>query len=95
MHRPLQVTVYSHRLEQLINIRLCRQSQAERGGTAAGGAELEGCGVVTAALLITGHKTGHHAVPRTDAVDDLIIKIGHAPRRKFKVVEKESCRESR
>ena len=31
----------------------------------------------------------------TDAVDDLIIKIGHAPRRKFKVVEKESCRESR
>ena len=24
-----------------------------------------------------------------------IIKIGHAPRRKFKVVEKESCRESR
>ena len=31
----------------------------------------------------------------TDAVDELIIKIGHAPRRKFKVVEKESCRESR
>ena len=31
----------------------------------------------------------------TDAVDDLIVKIGHAPRRKFKVVEKESCRESR
>ena len=31
----------------------------------------------------------------TDAVDDLIIKIGHAPRRKFKVVEKDSCRESR
>ena len=31
----------------------------------------------------------------TDAVDDLMIKIGHAPRRKFKVVEKESCRESR
>lgn len=27
----------------------------------------------------------------TDAVDDLIIKIGHAPKKKFKVVEKESC----
>lgn len=26
----------------------------------------------------------------TDAVDDLIIKIGHAPTKKFKVVEKES-----
>ncbi len=26
----------------------------------------------------------------TDAVDDLIIKIGHAPTKKFKVVEKDS-----
>ncbi len=26
----------------------------------------------------------------TDAVDDLIIKIGHAPTQKFKVVEKDS-----
>ena len=24
----------------------------------------------------------------TDAVDDLIIKIGHAPKKKFKVIEK-------
>ena len=32
----------------------------------------------------------------TDAVDDLIIKFGHAPKRKFKVIEKEKdCRESR
>ena len=33
----------------------------------------------------------------TDAVDDLIIKIGHAPKKKFKVVERKdcSCRESR
>lgn len=32
----------------------------------------------------------------TDAVDDLIIKIGHAPTKKFKVIEKEKdCRESR
>lgn len=27
----------------------------------------------------------------TDAVDDLIIKFGHAPKKKFKVVEKETC----
>lgn len=26
----------------------------------------------------------------TDAVDDLIIKIGHAPTKKFKVVEKDN-----
>ena len=26
----------------------------------------------------------------TDAVDDLIIKIGHAPTKKFKVIEKDS-----
>lgn len=26
----------------------------------------------------------------TDAVDDLIIKIGHAPKKKFKVVEKKT-----
>lgn len=25
----------------------------------------------------------------TDAVDDLIIKFGHAPKKKFKVIEKE------
>lgn len=25
----------------------------------------------------------------TDAVDDLIVKIGHAPKKKFKVIEKE------
>lgn len=31
----------------------------------------------------------------TDAVDDLIIKFGHAPKRKFKVIEKDSGRESR
>ena len=36
-----------------------------------------------------------HEGKSTDAVDELIIKIGHAPSRKFKVVEKESCRESR
>ena len=30
----------------------------------------------------------------TDAVDDLIIKIGHAPRRKFKVVATSSLRSS-
>ena len=34
-------------------------------------------------------KTDLHKENRsTDAVDDLIIKTGHAPRRKFKVVEK-------
>lgn len=26
----------------------------------------------------------------TDAVDDLVIKIGHAPTKKFKVIEKDS-----
>ena len=33
----------------------------------------------------------------TDAVDDLIIKFGYAPKKKFKVVERKdcSCRESR
>ena len=33
----------------------------------------------------------------TDAVDDLIIKVGYAPKKKFKVVERKdcSCRESR
>ena len=32
----------------------------------------------------------------TDAVDDLIIKVGYAPKKKFKVIErKESDRESR
>ena len=31
----------------------------------------------------------------TDAVDDLIIKIGHAPKRRFKVIEKDYYRESR
>lgn len=33
----------------------------------------------------------------TDAVDDLIIKVGHAPKKKFKVAERKgcSCRESR
>lgn len=25
----------------------------------------------------------------TDAVDELIVKVGHAPKRKFKVIEKE------
>ena len=29
----------------------------------------------------------------TDAVDDLIIKIGLAPQKKFRVVEKEHCRD--
>lgn len=28
----------------------------------------------------------------TDAVDDLIIKIGHAPTRKFRVIERDSHR---
>ncbi len=33
----------------------------------------------------------------TDAVDDLIIKVGYAPKKKLKVVERKdcSCRESR
>lgn len=32
----------------------------------------------------------------TDAVDDLIIKVGYAPKKKFKVIErKDSDRESR
>lgn len=31
----------------------------------------------------------------TDAVDDLIIKISYAPKRKVKVIEKDSNRESR
>lgn len=33
----------------------------------------------------------------TDAVDDLIIKFGHAPKRKIKVIEKKdrSCHEAR
>ena len=33
----------------------------------------------------------------TDAVDNLIIKVGYAPKKKFKVVERKdcSCRESR
>ena len=33
----------------------------------------------------------------TDAVDDLIIKVGYAPKKKFKVVERKDCpcRESR
>lgn len=33
----------------------------------------------------------------TDAVDELIVKVGHAPKRKFKVIEKEKdkCREAR
>lgn len=33
----------------------------------------------------------------TDAVDDLIIKVGYAPKKKFKVAERKdrSCRESR
>lgn len=33
----------------------------------------------------------------TDAVDDLINKVGYAPKKKFKVVERKdcSCRESR
>lgn len=29
----------------------------------------------------------------TDAVDDLIIKVGYAPTRKFKVIEKDKCRD--
>ena len=31
----------------------------------------------------------------TDAVDDLIIKIGHAPNKKFRVIEKVSRHEER
>lgn len=33
----------------------------------------------------------------TDAVDELIVKVGHAPKRKFKVIEKakDKCREAR
>lgn len=31
----------------------------------------------------------------TDAVDDLIIKVGTAPKKKFKVIEKERSCESR
>lgn len=33
----------------------------------------------------------------TDAVDELIVKVGHAPKRKFKVIEKEKdkCCEAR
>lgn len=31
----------------------------------------------------------------TDAVDELIVKVGHAPKRKFKVIEKEKHREAR
>ena len=31
----------------------------------------------------------------TDAVDELIIKFGHAPKKKFKVIEKDSGRETR
>ena len=27
----------------------------------------------------------------TDAVDDLIIKVGYAPKKKFKVVERKDC----
>ena len=30
----------------------------------------------------------------TDAVDDLIIKVGTAPKKKFRVIEKERCGES-
>lgn len=29
----------------------------------------------------------------TDAVDDLIIKVGYAPTKKFKVIEKDKCRD--
>lgn len=40
---------------------------------------------------LNGLKTNLHQENRsTDAVDDLIIKTGHAPRRKFKVVERRS-----
>ena len=31
----------------------------------------------------------------TDAVDELIIKVGHAPQKKFKVIEKDKNRETR
>lgn len=31
----------------------------------------------------------------TDAVDELIVKVGHAPQKKFRVIEKEKCRETR
>lgn len=31
----------------------------------------------------------------TDAVDELIVKIGHAPQKKFKVIEKDKNRETR
>lgn len=31
----------------------------------------------------------------TDAVDDLIIKVGHAPQKKFKVIERDKRREAR
>ena len=29
----------------------------------------------------------------TDAVDELIVKVGHAPQKKFKVIEKEKRRD--
>ena len=31
----------------------------------------------------------------TDAVDDLIIKVEHAPQKKFKVIERDKRREAR
>lgn len=33
----------------------------------------------------------------TDAVDELIVKVGHAPKKKFRVIEKDKdkCREAR
>ena len=41
-------------------------------------------------------KQGHEWTAKsTDAVDDLIIKVGTAPKKKFKVIEKERSCESR
>ena len=31
----------------------------------------------------------------TDAVDELIVKIGKAPTKKFRVIERDSCHEER
>ena len=67
----LRYSAASHRCQQCINIRLRCQTQAERGRAAASGAQAEGGLIIAAALLVTGHKTSHHAVTRADTVDDL------------------------
>ena len=53
------------------------QPKAERGGTAAGGAQPEGL-LIAAALQITCHKTGHHAVACAHAIHDLALGAADA-----------------